>query len=309
MNNRDFNAALHVPLPPGDDDFEPGHQQGQQQGQQQGPQYGQQQFPGMQPFMFPWQMYTQPQVNPTPCAQPHRVRLVPLWTQKVKMWFSLAESSFDSNYISDSRMRFNLVLAALSEDTLDRVKALVELPDQLADPYQALKARLIEIYEPDVWESAARLLYMRELGDLQPSQLMDKMLALLPTGEQPGILFKSIFLARLPGDMRDHVQASAEQLDCRALASLADNIWRARNARKPNLMAALPEALAGMSLEEEEAAPVTAVNVKRGKQQYSKQGFRRKKDFVQVCWKHQKFGEKATSCVDSQLCTWKAPLN
>ena len=46
-------------------------------------------------------------------------------------------------------MKFNLVLAALSEEALDCFKALVEMPKQLADPYQAIRLRLIEVYEPD----------------------------------------------------------------------------------------------------------------------------------------------------------------
>ena len=116
MDAGDINAALHAELPPGDDNFEapPGQQQ-------------QKQFPGQQPFFFPrhggfpWQqqhMIQQPQ------PQPHGVKLVPLLTQKVRTWFTLAELSFQTAYVVDSRMKFNLVLAALSEEALDLVKAL-----------------------------------------------------------------------------------------------------------------------------------------------------------------------------------------
>ena len=74
---------------------------------------------------------------------------------------------------------------------------------------------------------------------MQPTQLMDNMLALLPNGEQPVILFKPVFLAQLPGDMRDHVQVHAAKLECPNLPALADNIWRSRVARKPGAMAAI----------------------------------------------------------------------
>ena len=83
------------------------------------------------------------------------------------------------------------------------------MPKQLADPYQAIRLRLIEVYEPDVWAQASRILHMRELGDMQPTQLMDNMLALLPNGEQPGILFKSEFLNRLPRDIYARPRAGA----------------------------------------------------------------------------------------------------
>ena len=96
---------------------------------------------------------------------------------------------------------------------------------------------------------------------------MDKMLALLPNSEQPGILFKSVFLGRLPGDMRDHVQAHAEELDCRNFATLADNIWRARIARKPNTVATLST----MQDEEDEETAVGTINIKKGAQQHRPQ--------------------------------------
>ena len=186
-----------------------------------------------------------------PQPQPHRVKLGPLWTQKVRTWFTLAESSFHTAYMVDSRMKFNLVLAALSEETLDCVKALVEMP---------------EVYEPDVWAQASRILHMWELGDMQPTLLMDKMLALLPNGKQPGILFKSVFLARLPRDMRDHVQARAPELECRNLVAMADNIWRARVARKPSALAAVTL----VEDTEEGEAPVATVSTRKAGQQPKK---------------------------------------
>ena len=197
-------------------------------------------------------------------------------------------------------MKFNLVLAALSEEALDCFKALVEMPKQLADPYQAIRLRLIEVYEPDVWAQASRILHMRELGDMQPTQLMDNMLSLLPNGEQPGILFKSVFLARLPGDMRDHVQARAAELECRDLAALADNIWRARVARKPSAVAAVTSV---EDTEEGEAA-VAAISANQQPKKHAKGN-----NFRQICWKHAKYGEKANSCVDTNICSWKPSLN
>ena len=49
------------------------------------------------------------------------------------------------------------------------------------------------------------LLQHWELGDLKP-ELMDAMLALLPVGEQPGLLFKGLWLERMLEDVRSHVQ-------------------------------------------------------------------------------------------------------
>ena len=54
-------------------------------------------------------------------------------------------------------MKFNLVLPALSEETLDHVKAIVEMPEQLERHYKCLRERLREVFEPDDWECSARL--------------------------------------------------------------------------------------------------------------------------------------------------------
>ena len=78
------------------------------------------------------------------------------------------------------------------------------MPKQLADPYQAIRLRLIEVYEPDVWAQASRILHMRELGDMQPTQLMDNMLSLLPNGGGAGV-------SRLGSLGRQHLESQGCQ--------------------------------------------------------------------------------------------------
>ena len=43
-----------------------------------------------------------------------------------------------------------------------------------------------------------KLICSGELGDRRPSQLMETMLALLPPGEEDGILFTMLYLTKLP---------------------------------------------------------------------------------------------------------------
>jgi len=69
---------------------------------------------------------------------------------------------------------------------------------------------------------------------------MDELLALHPDGEEPGSLFKGIFLARLPQDMRDHIQSRANELTCQELAKYADHLYDSRNSTKAKVLAALP---------------------------------------------------------------------
>jgi len=133
------------------------------------------------------------------------------------------------------------VLPTLSADTLVRVAAIVNALHALAAPYSSLKTRLLEVYLPDVWEQTTQLLHYRELGDMQPSQLMDEMLAILPQEEVLGLLFKTIFLNRLPADIRAQVQGAMRLQDCRELVAAADVIWCARNQKAPVTLAAVPQ--------------------------------------------------------------------
>ena len=55
--------------------------------------------------------------------------------------------------------------------------------------------------------------------------MMESMLALLPPGELDGLLFKTIFLARLPSKIRGHVAAQFGTLTSRQMGALADNLW------------------------------------------------------------------------------------
>jgi len=184
--------AHDVPLPPGDDDFgdeaggqehvgavppPPPHQQGPQQ-QGQVPQfnpYAQQLVP-----WGPWMMPPPPfqHVGAAPPLQqqhpqPHKVKLPPFWPAKPRVWFTTAEAEFGTYYVADSRARFNLVIKALSDEAMERAAAIIEDPDSCVDPYGALKARLLEAYQMDPWESCSRLLHFRELGDMKPSRMME----------------------------------------------------------------------------------------------------------------------------------------
>jgi len=111
-------------------------------------------------------------------------------------------------------MKFDIFVLALNNEQIRRVGAITEMPERFADPYLAIKTRLLEIFQPSKWANIHSILSFKELGGMHPSQLMDELLALHPDGEEPGSLFKGIFLARLPQDMRDHIQSRADNLTC-----------------------------------------------------------------------------------------------
>jgi len=166
-------------------------------------------------------------------AEPHKVKLPPLWTTQAMSWFQLAESQFAIYAVDDPWLRFNITLAALSDETRLHAKAIVEAPDAYRDPYRALKARIMEVYQPSTWKLAAEFLKVEGLGARRPLDMMDEILVLLPPNGDLSLLVKASFLGRLPANMRDHVQEGAELLSYQQLAARADTIWDERHADKP----------------------------------------------------------------------------
>ena len=78
--------------------------------------------------------------------------------------------------------------------------------------------------QPLIWFTRAEA-----LGDRKPSHMMNRMLALIPEGFEPGFLFKYLFMNRLPEGIRNQlVLIKTEQL--RELAVFADQLWLANAA-------------------------------------------------------------------------------
>ena len=131
----------------------------------------------------------------------------------------------------DVHLRFDFVLPALPENALTQLRA----PDTLTDPYEALKAELIRQISPNIHEQLNKLVYALELGGQARTQLMRSLLACLPAGEPAGLLFKHLFLLKLPGDLCDQVAKKMERLDALEQADYADTRWHVPNSKKaPN---------------------------------------------------------------------------
>ena len=274
-------------MPPGDDDYVPG---GGQRGR-----------------------------RPETRAEPPRINLTPFWTKDTRSWFTLTESTFNRYGVHDSRLMFDLVLPALPDEALEQVRAILHSVSETPDPYNTLKERLVEIYTPSDLDMGFRLLHSPELGDRRPSAMMEAMLAMLPPGEQEGILFRCIFISRLPSDIADLVTAKAKKkLTARQLASYADDLWLARHVRGGQpVMAAVDK---GSDGEEEVTETIAALKVRQpkkffkkgqgrqqadGQQQYEGQrGPGQKKKAGWVCWRHATFKDRAYNCDNPGKCTY-----
>ena len=121
-----------------------------------------------------------------------------LWTSRVRGWFVQAEAQFATKGVKVSLIKYFYVIQALRQRTINRIPVLLILP--VEDPYQALKDKLVEMYNLLDYQRAELLM---ALPFVLPSELMDCMKALMPPEEQarPSILFAR-FRVRLPSDIQ-----------------------------------------------------------------------------------------------------------
>ena len=118
---------------------------------------------------------------------------------------------------------------------IEQVRGILHAINNIADPYRALKVRLLDLFTPKPLDLCQMIIHGDELGDRRPSQLMETMLtmlALLPPGEPDGMLFKTHFLNRLPADICNHMVIAGFNNTSREMAVIANNLWFASNSRQ-----------------------------------------------------------------------------
>ena len=154
------------------------------------------------------------------------LKLPGFWTHQPRVWFAQAEAQFTLRGITVDGTKYSYLVAALPEDVavraLDYIESMVDSNSQ--EKYKGLKDRLLATFTPSDYERAGMLINGPNLGDDKPSALMDRMLALLGD-HKPCLLFKRLFLERLPVEVRAPLLHSSEK-DMRKLAELADLTWQ-----------------------------------------------------------------------------------
>ncbi|CAN7979843.1 unnamed protein product [Ixodes pacificus] len=181
------------------------------------------------------------------------VRLPPYWDRNPRVWFLQAESQFHLTHITSQQRMYHHVVSALSPTAADEVYDVLSNPST-TNPYDQLKAALLQRTEASERTRWQQLLSAEELGDRRPSQLLRRMTQLL--GERAstidGALLRELFLQRLPPNVQ-MVLAAATPLDLTGLAGLADAVMEVSTPSTSNIAATtIPPA---------SDAPSTAQNV------------------------------------------------
>ena len=209
------------------------------------------------------------------------VKLPAFYTGEPEIWFSQVESRFRAGNVTTEEQKFNLVAAQLDESRAVLASDILQtVPQEDGTPYTKLKGRILEALSLSTNEKADKLLAMNGFGDKIPSQGLQAMLKLVSEGEaeNPGFLFRRVFLLQLTADVRnnlaqtEHTSSTVDSL--RLLAKQADHYYHSTGARI--------NAIAASSGSDVEEWNVDAVAGKV------------------LCQFHKKFGHKAWTCLKNR---------
>lgn len=147
-------------------------------------------------------------------------RIPKFWCDRPKLWFAQFEVIIYNQKLGDEG-KFALVVAQLEIKDVDQISDIILSPPN-SGRYEAVKRRLLEVYEDSEGIQLQKLLTDMELGDQRPSQLLRRMRNL--AGKKiPDDTLKILWQGHLPASTRT-VLAVSEESRLDSLAAMADRM-------------------------------------------------------------------------------------
>lgn len=235
------------------------------------------------------------------------VKAPPFWRANPALWFCQLEAQFDLNRITSDRSKYHTVVAAIESSVLHQVSDLVLNPPETG-LYNSLKQRLLDVFMESEQSRLKKLLGEIELGEQKPSSLLREMRNLAGDSITADLL-KTLWLQRLPTNIQAILSISSEGTD--SLAIMADKIFEtsprpdegasySRSTDFQSQISALTRQIAQMEshFSRRDRDLNYSRSRSRSKTPAKKFSNSSKSDSDQkVCWYHNKWGDKATSCV------------
>ena len=224
------------------------------------------------------------------------VKVPAFWPDCAEAWFHQTEAQFALKGVSVSTTKFYYCISAFNRETAVQVLDLIRSPP--ADPYEALKARLLQLYGLDDFQRYEAICSLPLSGDIKPSKLMTNMLALLPEDHKPCFFLRGAFLKRLPADVRAHLVRDSIS-DPVALALKADEIYQSRTSSQPVFAVSdhtFPEDLPVNAVRSSSNRPRRSVTPHASARSSTRS------DSPSLCWYHRNHGSNAQKC--KPPCSW-----
>lgn len=239
------------------------------------------------------------------------LKLPDFWTANPQIWFLRLEAQFRSHRISSDSAKFDAVVGALNCEILSDITDILTSPPATGR-YDAIKHRLIAIYADSETKTIQKLLSGLSLGDQKPSQLLHKMMTLNAGNKVDETVLRTLWLERLPHNLRPILSISSE--DLQTVAIMGDKIHetvnsfavaavqdktKTRDSEIQELRAEIAELHALIKDQKPYHRSRSSSRVRsRPKQQVSSSNAHN------YCWYHHMFGDKAKKC--SEPCLFKS---
>lgn len=245
------------------------------------------------------------------------LRVPPFWQDRPRLWFYTFEAAVTDLKKSSNQLA-QMVITQLAKGNVEQISDLLYDPPS-SSLYEAIKERLISVYEESAGKQLQKLTTEMELGDQKPSQLLRRMRE-LARAKVPDSTLRLMWLNHLPPHVRSILIVSDTISNTTALdelAKIADKMMEqqhevsgvstrtppppANNQPAGTDMESMMKAIENLSLE------VAALRASQGSphirertQQYHRQRTssrpRTSAEPSPLCFYHRRFGSRAQRC-------------
>lgn len=255
-------------------------------------------------------------------------RIPDFWIDQPRIWFLQTDAILAPQHMADNA-KFNLVVTKLGKEVIQQVTDILIKPPATGK-YEAIKSRLLQIYEESANRQVQKLISEMELGEQKPSQLLRRMRE-LATGKIEDDTLAIMWQGHLPAPVRA-VLAATDIKELDTLASVADKVMettkpmfvsevastsnRRDQAEDSNMDKILKE-IAKISLKvnnlENERYRSRSRSRSRsngpytGRRNNSRDNRRSPESPDWLCFYHFRFRDRAAKCVEP--CNWKTKEN
>ncbi|XP_046142173.1 uncharacterized protein LOC123987898 [Osmia bicornis bicornis] len=148
------------------------------------------------------------------------IKIPPFWPEKPEIWFYQVEAQFEINGITTELTKFNYLVSQLEPKYIEDIWDLVN-DKNATNKYTTAKERLLSVFRECENRRIKRLVTGIELGDVRPSQLLQKMRS-LATEDISDKVLGTLWLDKMPDYIKNILLVLDESLV--KLASMADKI-------------------------------------------------------------------------------------
>lgn len=262
----------------------------------------------------------------------HQLKLPTFWNDSPESWFIVAEAQFRACNITTENRRYTHLLASLPSDAIQQVRDIIQNPPDESRLYSVFKEKLLQRLTPNEEQRIASLLYHTEMGDRKPSEFFRHMQQLVGESNEIGRnTIRKLFISRLPKAIR-HSLILLENQPINHQIEIADRLWEVETSQSPSIHSAtsvklisndgMEDNLSEISRLKKEISELklaikdlTADNNKKGESKRPSRSHSRGRgsryrnrsqskgraksssnSVSDLCWYHEKFGEKAFKC-------------